>query len=1069
MSLDGITQSFLPYTVDGLQSIDSSFVYYNGVPIGTAFVPYSGATSNVDLNNKNISNVNTLTATTGNHTTLNTTTSTTSGISTMNQGIIQRNLNVGYVAYVASITVQSSTSMTIILNQAFTASPFPNGTNVILTGFSTYPIFNGSYTVITCTGPSYNILNINSNPSSYTTGTFTGPLSVTYPYYAQLWCDVDSTGYTTGYSLASQCYFYNTNVINALTASIGTITTLNTTTGTITTLNSTTGTILTMNSNTATIGSFGLVALISILGGTPSQPLISLSLSVTPSGFVGGASVTFVGITGSCSSLNGVFTINSISSAGNFFLTSNPGSIPVGYYSPGSSAYVYLTGTGTLSAVNGSFVALTAPNGSFTTSLTAPTMVSTDNSTNVATTAYVTTAIAAIPTGYITSTGTTSGVNATLKLTASGIFSVQSSLGIPYFTINGAVANPYVATYGLSSATYIACTSTSVAVPSVGVNGGTGDRLIIYQGTSSIYPASIGMQASNVMWFSSPLQYYWYCNGTTMMTLTSTSLVVNSTAVNINSLNVVGSTGKITMSNTGVGAPAVFGGGSGDRIQLFPGSGTTYPYALGINSSTLWYSVPTGAQHSWYVGGTAQMKLDSVGNLLLTNGYLQVSNLGLTGNTLSGITTGLTSWTVNGNYSTFTSTAGNTASGLGIGVDTNGNPWMVALQPSVAWRTFNTVANNYAFYTTTGGAGLFILNNGNVGIGTTSPSSLLTVAGIVNAVNGSFSASNTSTYQTVGLSLANSSNSQIWQISESGSAGWAANGTLAFYSSGYGGSGFPFCILPTGNVGVGTLTPGYTLDVNGSARVSSSLSVTGGTLQSNNATNLFNYTFINGYIQVQGANVSSYGSFFGGNFGLMFGWNKSGGNGETDFINNGQGGSGGFQFWNCSAGTTTVYSLGYFNSTGSSFAFSDKTIKTNITSLKTKNSLKKILALRPVHYNHTYDLETKPLIGLIAQEVQSITSYAVDENVFTTNPITDDLGNIMKEDDGKEKVTLIKKLAVNYQDISIHLIGAVQEQQATITQQQATIDQQQANIQTLTAHVTTLTNTLNSLLAKYPL
>lgn len=38
-----------------------------------------------------------------------------------------------------------------------------------------------------------------------------------------------------------------------------------------------------------------------------------------------------------------------------------------------------------------------------------------------------------------------------------------------------------------------------------------------------------------------------------------------------------------------------------------------------------------------------------------------------------------------------------------------------------------------------------------------------------------------------------------------------------------------------------------------------------------------------------------------------------------------------------------------------------------------------------------------------------------------------------------------------------------------IKDQSDTIAQQQTNIQTLTAHVTTLTNTLNSLLAKYPL
>ena len=837
MSLDGITQSFLPYTVDGLQSIDSSFVYYNGVPIGTAFVPYSGASSNVNLNNKNISNVNTLTATTGNITTLNATTSTTSGISTMNQGVIQRNLNVGYVAYVASITVQSSTSMTINLNQAFTASPFPNGTNVILTGFSTYPIFNGSYTVITCTGPSYNILNISSNPSSYITGTFTGPVSITYPYYAQVWCDVDSTGYTTGYSLASQCYFYNTNVINAFTASIGTITTLNTTTGTITTLNSTTGTILTMNSNTATIGSFGLVALISILGGTPSQPLISLSLSVTPLGFVAGASVTFVGVTGTASIMNGVFTINSISSPGNFFLSSNPG-LAVGYYSPGSSAYVYLTGTGSFSSVNGTFVG----------GLTAPTMVSTDNSTNVATTAYVTTAIAAIPTGYITSTGTTSGVNATLQLTASGIFSVQSSLGIPYFTINGAVANPYVATYGLSSATYLACTSTSFAVPSVGVNGGTGDRLIIYQGTSATYPASMGMQASNVMWFSSPLQYYWYCNGTTMMTLSSTSLVVNSTAVNINSLNVVGSTGKMAMSNTGVGAPAVFGGGSGDRIQLFPGGGTTYPYALGINSSTLWYSVPSGAQHSWYIGGTNYMNVSStvfqtLGLLSVTDGLTSISagvgTAAYVNSTLSVLGSTTFDGTNSVNFQCQASQYGRNILYMTGRYESSNDSWTFSSpRNGIIFRTQSALAsaytqrftiqnyNNQLGILSAGQSNSPIMcfnDNGNIGIGTSAPAYLLDISG---GTTGNINFTNTNGTGVCYLRL----QSQYSACYLSVGAVLGVNSYIGLQSGANTSSAITTpCLVVTNNntVGINNANPGSTLDVNGSLHVQGSMYMNG--------------------------------------------------------------------------------------------------------------------------------------------------------------------------------------------------------------------------------------------------
>ena len=121
MSLDGITQSFLPYTVDGLQSIDSSFVYYNGVPIGTAFVPYSGATSDVNLNNKNISNVNTLTATTGNITTLNTTTAT---ITTVNSSTetVGNPAQVTLISILSGIPTQPYISLTTSVSEKLAAS-----------------------------------------------------------------------------------------------------------------------------------------------------------------------------------------------------------------------------------------------------------------------------------------------------------------------------------------------------------------------------------------------------------------------------------------------------------------------------------------------------------------------------------------------------------------------------------------------------------------------------------------------------------------------------------------------------------------------------------------------------------------------------------------------------------------------------------------------------------------------------------------------------------------------------------------------------------------------------------
>lgn len=50
-------------------------------------------------------------------------------------------------------------------------------------------------------------------------------------------------------------------------------------------------------------------------------------------------------------------------------------------------------------------------------------------------------------------------------------------------------------------------------------------------------------------------------------------------------------------------------GGSGDRLVIWPGGGSSHPYSLGMNGSTLWYSVPATCLHQWYVGGAVAATL----------------------------------------------------------------------------------------------------------------------------------------------------------------------------------------------------------------------------------------------------------------------------------------------------------------------------------------------------------------------------------------------------------------------------------------------------------------------------
>lgn len=63
-----------------------------------------------------------------------------------------------------------------------------------------------------------------------------------------------------------------------------------------------------------------------------------------------------------------------------------------------------------------------------------------------------------------------------------------------------------------------------------------------------------------------------------------------------------------------VGAPAVGTiGGNGQRLILWPGSASVTPYGLGINGSTMWRAVPTGAIHSWFTNTTERMRIASDG------------------------------------------------------------------------------------------------------------------------------------------------------------------------------------------------------------------------------------------------------------------------------------------------------------------------------------------------------------------------------------------------------------------------------------------------------------------------
>jgi len=84
---------------------------------------------------------------------------------------------------------------------------------------------------------------------------------------------------------------------------------------------------------------------------------------------------------------------------------------------------------------------------------------------------------------------------------------------------------------GTIAASNFVTPSTTAAAPATGVMGGTGDRLILYQGSVSAYPSAIGI-GMGTLWNSVPAsnQFQWYVNGGAVMSLSNNLLGVGTTS-----------------------------------------------------------------------------------------------------------------------------------------------------------------------------------------------------------------------------------------------------------------------------------------------------------------------------------------------------------------------------------------------------------------------------------------------------------------------------------------------------------------------------------------------------------
>lgn len=167
--------------------------------------------------------------------------------------------------------------------------------------------------------------------------------------------------------------------------------------------------------------------------------------------------------------------------------------------------------------------------------------------------------------------------------------------------------------------TVLTTNNTNLAVPSTGIYGGLGDKLIFTLGGIIEHPYSIG-RYTNELWYSIPstASHKFYCGGLNRFSIDSLGNVTASGNLN----GTTGIFGTVsTTNNTNVNTPATgLSGGTGDKIIISSGGTGVYPYSIGRNTNVLWYSAPTGASHNFYSGGTNTLTIDSTGNITANSG-----------------------------------------------------------------------------------------------------------------------------------------------------------------------------------------------------------------------------------------------------------------------------------------------------------------------------------------------------------------------------------------------------------------------------------------------------------------
>lgn len=1089
MSLNELSNSVFPNTLNGLDSLNVTDITINGETLNSLFVPYTGAVSNTDLNNKSLTGVNTLSAT-----------------SVTASGLVQ-GLNVTATGLTTTNTlkINSVPAGTVVKALAVDASGnviegslIPSQINVsaITPGYASPMYF--SYIITNSAGD--RVLYVDTvDPITYSTNSKTLSIKNLYANTGSTW-----NNYGTTFSQVLQCSGFSA-------------------------------------SSTATFPQFCNFSTLPNVGvpsyflavDSSNQVVVSTGISAQPTITATNTNATYY-LT---------FAPNATTTASSPLYVDGGASLTYNAFNntltvPIAEIPTSLTANGSFTANGSNSIAGYAPLNSpaLTGIPTSTTGLAGTSSTQIATQEFV---IDSLPnlTGYIQKTGTQGGINTTLQLSGtSSQFAIQSSTSSPLFSVRQS-ATPYVTADSLYVTNYLetggsATIATSLEVTNAFEASSFGvivrsPGLNLINATAPFIRISPGASAGNYIgqatsagdFINDSVAGDFNINSLTGNVRiaggaqsTRTNLLITNTKITANSgMNLIDPLGNnygqivlCTNATTGYGliqrhdgANFYFlvtdnnnpqGAWNGLRPfyidmangRLYSNNGQTFEGGTTINNGGLNYAnfggssmnllrgntvfygtVATGSnavlQVDWASGINASVLNTATYNWQFVTGGSGSTAMNLISNSLSvkmgsmfdfsiGSAGG---WTNSNSLHITTGGLGGNNAGVGIGFNTTLDSGLLCcIAPNVIWKRMTYKASDHVFKSLNtsivgiNGVGLYVNDAGylasygqanTAGVGLTGGS----VGDLVLYANGS-----TVTRIYAGLTQVSAfftyagAPAQLWK------------GTPVWYIEG-GGVNIYMNNQQMGYWDIGTSGNNWRMNAQNQLQIGGQ----GGIYCNFNTPICYQGTFF-------GPAFWNGGCLFTNNFsngiydvGVNIGWSQTAGWGHIICLQP----SVQWHPFVVSCGQFSAFYFGghaAYTTAGGWNNISDEREKEDIKPLKTNRSLERVLAAKTYTYKRKFylndegkdlvpdEIKNKHLVGVMAQQIQESNPHCIST----------------WDNDQKEE-----RFGVCYNDYVIHLLGAVQEQQKQIDQLVKKDADKDATIQQLVAHVAKLTEVVNKL------